>query len=241
MAQVAEAPINQTRRRTLWIEFVIVILYLIVPSIFALLLPPSDKGGTAYFVYSLVYIAGRIGIVLFVIWASDGSLKTTGITRPAWRVDILFGLCLIVVYLLGFYVDHYFHLGGFDLAAIAADNRRLLQVGGASSLAMAAIYAFVASVEREIAARSFATNRLLELTNPVIACIVPAVLFSLANGRIGFAFWFTQVLASAMFGFAFVKTRRIWAGLLANLAAHFLLAAIAIAYMNGTLPGWLSR
>jgi membrane protease YdiL (CAAX protease family) len=89
---------NLYRKKALWIELSVVILWLVLPSILTQFISYKTSRGTNgdvyHIVYALAYI-GRVGALGFIVWQSGDSFSSFGIIK-----DSLPRVALIVIVLL---------------------------------------------------------------------------------------------------------------------------------------------
>lgn len=234
LAEIADEPQvapPSSRRRLLWIEFVIVALYLFVPSLFASLFPRSTIDDPLYYVYSAVFALGRVGIVLFVVWTVDGCLDRIGLVKPVWKFDLgLAGLVLATYFLIGFLAVA---LAQGQVGVPLRTPRQLLVPADKAPLFLALFSSVFYAVEREILLRGYTIGRLQELGKQWIAVIASALLFSVATLRYGFPSWLYEFVLALLLGLAFTLSRRIWAGIFAQLVLYTLMTISAYAMASG--------
>ena len=220
------------RSRIHWIEFIVVTLYLVVPYLFSGFFSRETLHDPLYYVYSSFFAAGQIGVVLFIIWAVDGSLADTGIEKANVLIDVPLSIVIAAVYAALIYVQSGYAHGAFSQQDLTVISKRVILVSPQSApiwlpLGTCLFWSF----GREVMSRSYVMGRLLRFSNPWLAVLGPAFLFALPALAYGFPLAIVDCLLGIMFGLSFLFTRRIWAGF----GAHVIIYVLTILSAYGAL------
>ena len=202
------------RRRILWIEFLVVAIYLVLPQVFALFVQRPDVSGPLYSTYWVLYGLSRMTLVLYVARTSDGNFEKMGLVKPKWSNDVLLAIGAAAVYLLIVVVTNDFSRSPTTDAESSLGISR--QLSETESLWSFLLLSAVAVMEVEVVSRGYTTGRLLELTSPAIAALGSSLMFSIYFVAGGLSAWTAHIVVSLLCATCFVRTRRIWPGLIAR-------------------------
>ena len=153
-----------------------------------------------YAAYRAIGDVPRLGLYLFVMYASGDAMWRFGLRKVRWRADLIaLALALVVV---GLNCAYQF------LRSPAPENVQLwhMYAGRIAPLWLIAIVCILTGAYEEVAFRGYLIPRLEELSGSTpLAVIAQALFFGLVHSYRGFGSMVTAALFGLLLGFIFTK------------------------------------
>jgi len=165
-----------------------------------------------------VYIAG---VVAFVIWLKQESWTELGIQRLRWRIDLGLGVLVSVLFFL-FRVPFAVL---FTILHVPEKSNPFQSPSSSAEYLWIVMSAIIVGFSEELLTRGYLISRLERLFGQWQTLLISSLIFALWHVFRGFEELTYAFIGGLIFGFTFIKSRRLWPVIIAhainNAAADF--------------------